>query len=206
MTGSHLNDWRPITAFGKPFRKASRDAIKGLQLYSLGSSARSFKPHFKFAPESNLMKVFLAECSDDNALFIHFSRELPRIPECAPADWNPYLGILNRSTCLGDTATTMCRLNVGCFGVELCDSRGVFLAFLSDLVFAEGLDAVLAASRYTITVRFSRCFDHHTVVRSVAECVLRHFYEREPLELANAGDPIQVSAVGKSDNPLHAAS
>lgn len=135
------------------------------------------------------MKATLFTTNDPNFIEIQFSHELPLIPQVGPWHWTPPDGILPRTAPLARVAHRMSLLNVGRFCVELPNARRVYREFLQELVVLDGIDAVMAATRYSLTIKIGRCFDRSAVFQSVAQCIHKHFYSAEPLQLASHETP-----------------
>jgi hypothetical protein len=89
--------------------------------------------------------------------------------------------MLSRSADLDYVADLLTNINAGNFCVELENRQHTFREFLADLVFLDGVEMIVDAERFTLTVKLGRCFDAESVCRSVANCVHQHFYSSERL-------------------------
>ena len=113
---------------------------------------------------------------------IHFSRELPVFPKHHWRFRQPMPKVmLSRSADLHHIADLLTILNAGNFRVELKDGQTTFREFLADLVFHEGVEMIVDAERFTLTVKLGMCFDAESVCQSIAKCVYQHFYSSEQL-------------------------
>ena len=129
------------------------------------------------------MKATYLYRADPNFVEIHFSRELPVFPKHPKRLRQPMPKVmLSRSVDLDYISDLLTKLNAGNFCVELENHRRTFREFLADLVFLEGVEMIVDAERFALTVRVGRCFNAENVCRSVAKCVHQHFYSSERLE------------------------
>lgn len=132
------------------------------------------------------MKAIYVHKRGRHSVEIHFSRELPLFPKHQRTlrTSEPKV-MLTRSVDMERVAELMAQVNVGKICVEMGQPRATFRQFILDLIVLDGVEMLVDAERYTLTIRVGRCFTPETVCRSVAECIQRHFYPAEQLECEN---------------------
>ncbi len=134
------------------------------------------------------MQIRVVSTDSAHLYQFHLSRDLPVMPNrmTHPKHDLP-IGFpvfpLNRRTPIRRLARHMARLNRGRFCVELANPVGVFSKFLFELIHIPGVTCVDAMDRYTIQVRVACFFGLTGTARLVGECVARHFYPDEPVEI-----------------------
>jgi hypothetical protein len=128
------------------------------------------------------LKAIYVPGSSPGIVEIHFSRELPVFPKQRGRHRQSTPRVmLSRSVDLDCVAERLTNINTGNFCVELEGRRQCFRRFLADLVFLDGIEMIIDAERFTLTVGLGRCFDAEIVCRSVVNCVHHHFYSSERL-------------------------
>jgi len=134
------------------------------------------------------MQICVVPTDSAHSYQLHFSCEFPMMPHQIPyAKQEIPIGYpvfpLDRRSPIRRLARRMARLNRGRFCVELADPVEVYSQFLFDLVHVTGVNSVEGIDRYTLHVRVAGCFGLRATVRSVAECVARHFYPDESIDV-----------------------
>ncbi len=143
---------------------------------------------------------------------IDIDHELPIFPEPNARRASRFTTLLfHRSLVTGRTnglqefAEAMWRRNRGCWSVEI-DHPGRYEEFARDLLFVDGLNGITAASRFTLGIDVSRCFDAEEVASTVARTVHGHFFQTEELVVSRGpawhpnvvlrADPARVPPTG----------
>jgi len=139
------------------------------------------------------LQIQLDPPGEEGLLKLHFPVELP-ILVSVPPYWGD-CGIADRSTPVIRWANKQARINVGRFSQEIPSIAHTFAEFLTTLVTIPGLEALQAASRYSLTLRVGRCFDRLEIAHQVVRLLLHAFY---PIYIAD-GTPIVLE--GKLENP-----
>lgn len=133
------------------------------------------------------------ETTEQGTLKLHFPFELPILRAVPP--WWGENGIADRTTPPLRWATRQAKLNIGRFSQEIPAITHTFAEFLSTLVTIPGLEALDAASRYSLTLRVGRCFDRLEVAHQVVRLLLRAFY---PVHIDNG---VSIILEGKLETP-----
>ena len=148
------------------------------------------------------MKARFVFPSRRHCVELHFSHELPLFPRRRVFPFGPPMIMLMRTANIERVAHAMAVANRGKFSVELSSPHNAYEAFLGELLYLEGLEMVVEADRYTLTLGIGRCFDAESVCRAAAKCVRRHFY---PSELLRCETGIQSTRRSTAGSPSRQA-
>ena len=134
------------------------------------------------------MQIRVVSTDSAHLYQFHFSRDLPVMPNRLPHPRQDLpIGFpvfpLDRRTPIRRLARRVARLNRGRFCVELANPVSVFSKFLFELIHTPGVDSIDAMNRYTVQVRVACFFGLTGTARLVGECVARHFYPDETVDV-----------------------
>lgn len=152
------------------------------------------------------LRIIAEQNPEEASVRLHFPLELPVLRSIFSCYWATE-GIADRTTLPTRWANRQARLNRGRFAQEIPFAADTYAAFLSHLVTVPGLESLLAASRYSLTLQVGRCFDPLEVARMVIQLTFRSFYpeltERE-FELTPLPKPAEHAAETESAPQLAA--